>query len=123
MRLSPFRRFTSEDYPTAPSWFRTFFDNINPMVDQLNRLLASNIDIDSNLLAERQTVLVQHGVPITIKMNRLTQTPFLVRVGFANGHVGYAAVTNLNADGSVQVTVYFQDAPVAPVSTVLVFEP
>lgn len=123
MQIQQFRRFSAEDYPHAPTWFRSLMDNINPMVDQLNQLLAGNIDIANNLLAERQTITVKHGVPFSIRMQRLTQTPFLVRVGYANGHVGYAAITNFNNDGTVQVTVYFQDAPTAAIPTLLVFEP
>lgn len=123
MQIQPFRRFTLEDYPNAPSWFQNFMTNINPMVDQLNQLLAGRIDIANNLLAERQTISVTHGVPFNIRMQRLTQSPFLVRVGYADGHTGYAAVTAFNVDGTVQVTVYFHDAPATAVSTLLIFEP
>jgi hypothetical protein len=124
VKVRPFRRFSDDDYPGAPTWFSDFLNTINPMVDGLNPLLANNIDIDNNLLAERQTVTLQHGVAIAIRLQRLKVIPRLVRVGYAAGYVGVGAITSYNTDGTFAVTVYFQGtAPTGPVQTTLVFEP
>ena len=124
MKISPFRRFNSDDYPSAASYFSDFLGSLNVIVDALNNLLQNNIDITYNMAAERQTQMMTHGVAQNIKLNTLKQTPSLVRVGYAGGYVATAAITNYNSDGTVQVTVYFQGtAPTTPVSTLLVFEP
>jgi hypothetical protein len=123
-RVAGFKRFDKEDYRTSPDWFDDFLENLNPMIDALNPLLQNSIDIDNNLLAERQTVAVTHNVPITLTMKRLKQTPFLVRAGYAQGHIVTGCnITAYNSNGSIQVTVLFNDAPTTAVSTVLIFEP
>lgn len=124
MKIRQFRRFNRDDYRAAPDWFLNFLDNLNLMVDQLNVLLQNNIDIDNNLLAERRTLSVTHNTPINVTMQKLTQQPYLVRAGYASGHVVTGCnITGYNSDGSVAVTVTFADAPTSPVSTTLIFEP
>lgn len=124
MKFRPFLRFNSDDYPKAEPWFLTYLNMINPMIDTLNVMLANNIDTTWNIAAERQTVLLSHGVPIQIKLRSLNQIPFLVRVGYASGYVGVGAITTYNTDGTLMVTVWFQGTPpTSPVSTLLVLEP
>lgn len=124
MRIRPFTRLSTDDFRGAEPWFITFLETMNPMIDTLNSLVQNNINIDDNLLAERQTVLLSHGVPVTIKLRKLRQQPYFVRVGYAAGHVGTGAVTGYNSDGSVQVTVYFSGTiPTTPVLTTIVLEP
>lgn len=125
MKIRPFLRFNSDDYPQAPSWFLTYLNMINPMIDTLNVLLFNQIDTFYNIAAERQTVTLSHGVPIQIKLRSLNQIPYLVRVGYAAGYVGVGAITGYNTDGTIMVTVWFQDAtpPTSPVATLLVLEP
>lgn len=124
MKLKPFIRFANEDYKTAPKWFWDFLGNLNQAIDTLNALLQNNVDIDNNLLAERQTVTVSHNTPITLTMKKLTSTPRLVRLGYANGYQGVASITGYTTSGGVTVTVYFLGtAPTAAQSVVLVFEP
>src|SRR4051812_34029008 len=103
MKVRSFKRFSADDFRGSPNWFLDFIDSLNPMIDSLNPLLANNIDIDNNLLAERQSVTVSHGVPVTVTLRSLTAIPRLVRVGYAAGYVGSAAITSYNGDGSVQV--------------------
>jgi hypothetical protein len=98
--------------------------NLNLIIDTLNPLVQNNIDIDNNLLAERQTVTLSHNTAIQIKMQKLAQQPRIVRVGYASGYIGVGAITGYNTDGTLEVTVYFVGtAPTSPVSTVLIFEP
>lgn len=124
MKIQPFKRLNRDDYRNAPDWFYDFLDAMNPLIDTLNILLLSNIDINNNLLAERQVVSLQHNVPITIKLLSLKQQPSLVRVGYANGFIGTGAITGYNVDGTYQVTVFFLGTPpTASTLTVLVFEP
>lgn len=101
-----------------------FLDNINTTIDMLNPLIQNGIDIDNNMTSERQVVTLSHGVAIKISLRKLSIRPALVRVGYAAGHVGVGAITTYNADGSLNVTVYFQGtAPTAAVATTLIFEP
>lgn len=124
MKVAQLRRLNSDDYHNAPEWFLTFVDNMNVMIDNLNPLLQNGIDIDNNITAERQTVTLSHATPIKIKLNRLTTTPKIVRVGYAAGLVGVAAITAFNADGTITITVYFQGTPpTTPILTTLVMEP
>jgi hypothetical protein len=124
MKIRPFTRFSQDDYRGSPVWFWNFLGNLNLMVDTLNAALQSNLDIDNNLLAERQTVSVSHNVPVTLRMKKLTSTPRLVRLGYANGYIGTAAISKYNTDGSLQVTVYFLGTvPTSAQSVVLIFEP
>lgn len=127
MKLLPFRRFLNEDFPKAPQYFYDFLADLNPFVDAINRLFQGNIDITNNLLAERQTVSVQHGVAVTIKLQKLDpnfQRPFLVRAGYANGQtVSSVAITGYNSDGTFTVVVSFVGAPTATIPVLLVFEP
>lgn len=75
-------------------------------------------------MAERHTISVVHGVSINVRMISLKAAPKLVRVGYANGYVGVGAINQYNADGTVQVTVYFLGTPpTTAIPTVLVFEP
>lgn len=124
MKLAPFRRFNRDDYRAAESWFGDFLDAMNLIIDSLNPLVASGVDIDNNLLAERQIVTLSHNVPIQIRLQRLKQVPKLVRVGYANGFIGTGAITGYNGDGSIMITVFFQGTPpTVPTATVLVIEP
>jgi hypothetical protein len=123
MRFQALKRYNKDDYSGAAEWFLTFLDNINTAIDTLNPLLAHNVDIDNNLLAERRTVLVTQATPFKIKMQRLAVQPTLVRVGYAAGYVGIAGITSYNTDGSVSVTVYYTVIPPGPILTTLVFEP
>lgn len=124
MKVMTLRRFSDDDYPNAQPWFLDFLNNLNPVIDTINPLFANNITIDDNLAAERQTVTLSHGVPVLIKLQTLKLVPRLVRVGFANGYVGVAGITNYLNDGTFYVTVYFQGTPpVVPVLTTLVIEP
>lgn len=124
MRFRPLVHFNTDDYRTAPQWFSNFLSVMNLMVDTLNSLLQNNVDIDNNLLAERQTVSVIHNVPTTVKMRKLAQTPFLVRAGYASGHVVTGcSITGYNNDGTVQITVQFSGAPTTAIATTLIFEP
>lgn len=124
MKIVPFQRFNVDDYRNSQPWFQLFLDNMNFMVLTLNALLQRNIDIDNNLLAERQIVKLSHNVPITIKLQSLKTQASLVRVGFAAGFIGIGAITTYNPDGTLQVTVYFQGTiPTVPVTTTLIFEP
>lgn len=124
MKVRTFKRFSDDDYGQAPSWFLDFIDALNPMVDSLNPLLANNIDLDNNMLGERQTVLLSHGVPIIIKLQKLRQVPRFVRVGYAAGYVGLGGITTYLNDGTFYVTVWFLGiVPNVPVSTILFFEP
>lgn len=124
MKLQALKRYNKDDYPNAADWFLTFLDNLNSTIDILNPLLTHNIDLDNNILGERQTVTLTHATPISIKMRSLKQQPRFVRVGFASGYVGIGAISTYNTDGTLMVTVYFQGTlPTAPVSTVLYFEP
>lgn len=124
MKIRPFIRFAQDDYKQAPQWFFTFLGVMNMFVDTLNAVLQNNVDIDNNQLAERQTLAVQHGVPISTKLNKLTGMPRMVRAGYASGQVVTGcSITGYNNDGSVQVTVLFNGAPSGTISTVVVFEP
>lgn len=124
MRIASFIRFNRDDYREAEPWFSDFLDSLNIIIDTLNPLLASNIDINNNLLAERQIVTLSHNVPIKVRLQRLKQIPTLVRVGYANGFIGTGAITGYNPDGTVMVTVFFHGTPPAnPTATVLVIEP
>lgn len=124
MKLNTFKRYNKEDYSGATDWFLTFLDNINTTIDSLNPLITHNIDIDNNLLAERQIVTLSHGVPIRIKLRSLRIRPTLVRVGYAAGFVGVGAITAYNTDGTISVTVFFLGTPPSvPVLTTLVLEP
>lgn len=126
MKIQSFRRFTMQDYTGAPTWFQNFLNALDPMIDTLNFLLQNNIDLDNNILGERQTISLKHNVPITVKMKTLGQTrPNIVTVGYAQGFIGSAAITAYNADGTVDVTVFFQGAilPTGSVSTMLFFQP
>jgi len=124
MKIRPLPRFLQDDYKSASSWFYTFLGNMNLIIDTLNPLIQNNVDIDNNLLAERQIVTLSHNTPITIKLQKLTAIPRLVRVGYAAGYVGVGAITGYNTDGTFQVTVYFVGtAPTAAVATTLVMEP
>lgn len=124
MRITPLRRFSDDDYPDAEPWFLNFLDNLNPVIDTLNPLFVNNVDIDNNLLAERQTVTLSHGVPVIIKLQKLPLVPRLVRVGYAAGFVGVGAITGYLNNGTFLVTVYFMGTPpTVPVLTMLIFEP
>jgi hypothetical protein len=124
MKVRTFKRFADDDYPHAPQWFLDHLDALNPMIDALNPLLANNIDIDNNMLAERQTVTLSHNTPIQIKLQKLKTTPFIVLVGYAHGYIGHGAITSYNNDGMFYVTVFFLGTiPTSPVSTTLVFLP
>lgn len=125
MKVRSINRFNRSDYPNQSDEFYRLLDNLNLIPDTLNPLLQSNVDIDNNLLAERQTVTLSHGVPVTVRMRKLKQTPFLVRYGYANKNaVRSATITQINADGTIAVTVFFESpAPTNPVPVVLVFEP
>lgn len=125
MKIGPFTRFNRNDYRNLPDAFYEVLDNLNPLVDTLNKLLQGNIDIDNNMLAERQLVSVEHAVPVTLRMRKLRTPPFLVRAGYSSGNrVAAANITQINSDGTVQVVVDFlSPAPTGPVEVVLVFEP
>jgi hypothetical protein len=57
-------------------------------------------------------------------MKKLTSAPKLVRLGYAGGYIGTAAITGYNTDGSIVVTVFFVGTvPTSAQSCVLVFEP
>jgi hypothetical protein len=123
MKIRPFQRYANEDYKSAPKWFWDFLSNLNMMVDTLNSCLQNNLDIDNNLLAERQTVTVSHNTPATVSMKKIG-TPRLVRLGYANGYQGTASITGYGTDGSVIVTVFFVGTPPTTAQAVtLVFEP
>jgi hypothetical protein len=124
MLTIPFRRFNKDDYRNAPQYFYTLLDNLQPIVDTCNFLFQSNIDIDNNMLAERQIVSCTHGVPFSTRMRTLAVTPKLVRYGYASGAQVLAAnITGYNADGTVEVTVLFNGAPTTAQTLQLVFEP
>jgi hypothetical protein len=124
MKISALNRFNIDDYSNSPQWFQNFLNNLNTIVINLNNLIQNNVDLTYNILCERQTVSLKHGVPITITLRSLKTRPTLVRVGYASGYVGTGAITAYNTSGTLQVTVYFSGtAPTGAVSTVLVFEP
>lgn len=124
MRIAAFARFNKDDFRNAPDWFLNFLDNINVTIDSLNPLIAHGIDIDNNMLAERQTIKVTHNVPLKITLRSLSRQPTLIRVGYAAGHlVSGASITGYNTDGSIMVTILFSDAPTTPVLATVVFEP
>jgi hypothetical protein len=124
MKIRPLPRFLQDDYPTAGSWFYNFLGNLNLIIDTLNPLVQGNIDTFYNIQCERQTVTLSHATAIQIKLQTLTAIPRFVRVGYAAGYVGVAAITSYNTDGTFDITVYFQGtAPTAAVATMLIFEP
>jgi hypothetical protein len=124
MKFRPFRRFVIDDYPTSQSWFRDFLDALNPLIDTLNPMLQNGLDTTYNLTGERQVISLQHGVPVTVKLNSLKSQPVFVRCGYASGYVASAAVTAYNGDGSVTILPYFAGTPPASsVSVTVFFEP
>lgn len=124
MKLATLLRFSEDDYTGAPDWFRTFLGSLNQMVDSIGPLVQHNIDLDNNILGERQTLTVTNGVPITVRLRTLKTTPSFVRVGYAAGYVGVAAITKYNVDGTLQVTVNFTGTqPTSSVSITVYFEP
>lgn len=124
MKIQSLKRYNSDDYSDAPDWFSDFLSNINSTIDTLNPLLQNNVDIDNNLLAERQIVKLSHGVAVKVRLRTLKVRPSLVRVGYASGFVGVGAITAYNTDGTYSVTVFFLGTPpTAPVLAVLVLEP
>ena len=124
IKIQALKRYNKDDYSGATQWFLTFLDNINTTIDTLNPLLQGNVDIDNNLLAERQTVTLSHATAIKVKMRDLTIRPTLVRVGYAGGYVGSCAVQTYNVDGTITIICYFQGTPpTVPVATTLIFEP
>jgi hypothetical protein len=124
MKVRPLPRFSRDDYRAADAWFYDFLDGLNVVVDALNPVFANGLDIDNNLISERRTLAITHGVPINVRLNVLKSRPTLVRVGYAAGYVGHGAITKYNSDGTIAVTVYFLGTPPAgAVNTTIVLEP
>jgi hypothetical protein len=63
--LPPFKNFLPEDYPQAPTWFKTFLGNVNLFTLAAYNALNGNLNVFTNLAEARFILNVTGGASAT----------------------------------------------------------
>ena len=72
MKITPFKRFSSDDLgPKAPDWMLDFLGLINMAIENVNTCVNGRITFSENHLAETQSINITSGVNQVVYLQTL----------------------------------------------------